>query len=583
MTNDGQRGFETARESEPDVVSGGVGETPVGPDTAPGPASDAAATVTDAAQATPGAPDAESPEAAPDIGFALGAALQNARPASGSEFVEEQARRLVHEIARALAAAGPEGWQELVAQFAVTVSDAAVSIVYSDGGERALAIDPPEGVLDIVRAQREVSAQLASGPWWRMVLRMNAAGLMDADYDYGDEPFPEGQLLDPESYRVDLEAFPRQRLPVWLAAYIRHGDRQLRDPVRAAADGARRHAATRVDAVLPPLPVLWSRWAAVAAVYAALESPWGARVMPSLALFEGSSHSGSTLYLLPGDRAVLSGGVWDAPRLDAAYNTGADLPELYRGAPEWVVNPVLNARARDGLLSFCYWWSAGSWYCGEEPAPDGFDTAVPGVWSSEVTADVVCRAFPESSDPRLRSAAQDLVAAAEAFVVTDRTVAEVFEAGLPVREAPAEPGEGEPPSGATESAPPPREEELRQRIAVALSQLSLAGVVAEVPGRLSEEEAISRVADHLRASGLDTTNYPIAQLVAERVSAGWMVFVPVAPGEIAIGRALYYIADDGVIEESSSSEAPEVFIDGFEQRFQQRWSGTSESSHRTGE
>ena len=573
MTNEGQRDFGVAHEPERDAEPGDAGDAP--------------------ATAVSGAASPASSQADPDIGFALGAALDTARPAAGSEFVEQQARELVHQIARALASVGPEGWQELVAQFAVTVSDAAVSVVYSDGGDRVVAVEPPDGVLDIVRAQREVSAQLASGPWWRMVLRVNAAGLLDADYDYGDEPFPEGQLLAPESYRADLEAYPRNRLPVWLAAYVNHGERQLRGPVEATTEGGRRFVANRVEGVLPPLPVLWSRWAAVAAVYAALESSWGARIMPSLALFEGSTHGGSTLYLLPGDRAVLSGGSWDAPRLDASYNGGAPLPDLFRGAPEWVVNPVLNARARDGLLSFCYWWSGGYWYCGEERAPEGFDTAVPGMWSDEVTVDVVCRAFVDPSNPQLRSAATDLVAAAEAFVVTDRTVAAVFEAGLPNRE-PDDSGEATPPntpeaaddSGEATSESTdfvPRERELRERTAVALSQLSLAGVVAEVPGRLSHEEALGRVGDHLRTSGVDTTNYPIEGLVAERVSAGWMVFVPVAPGDIAVGRAVHYIADDGVIEESSSSVPPETFIDGFEQRFHQRWSGVSEQAHRTGE
>jgi hypothetical protein len=38
-----------------------------------------------------------------------------------------------------------------------------------------------------------------------------------------------------------------------------------------------------------------------------------------------------------------------------------------------------------------------------------------------------------------------------------------------------------------------------------------------------------------------------------------MVFVPTEPGEISIGRAIFYIADDGVLEQSSSSVAPSVY------------------------
>ena len=48
---------------------------------------------------------------------------------------------------------------------------------------------------------------------------------------------------------------------------------------------------------------------------------------------ESDRRSGSTLYVLPGDRAVLSGGKWNSELLEAAYNGGAPLPDLYsRGA-----------------------------------------------------------------------------------------------------------------------------------------------------------------------------------------------------------------------------------------------------------
>jgi hypothetical protein len=49
-----------------------------------------------------------------------------------------------------------------------------------------------------------------------------------------------------------------------------------------------------------------------------------------------------------------------------------------------------------------------------------------------------------------------------------------------------------------------------------------------------------------------------------------MVYVPPAAGEMSLGRAIFYIADDGVVERSSSSIAPSIFATGFEQRFRQR-------------
>jgi hypothetical protein len=39
---------------------------------------------------------------------------------------------------------------------------------------------------------------------------------------------------------------------------------------------------------------------------------------------------------------------------------------------------------------------------------------------------------------------------------------------------------------------------------------------------------------------------------------------------MAIGRAIFYVADDGVLEHSSSSVAPAVFAGEFEQRFHAR-------------
>ncbi|WP_067684039.1 hypothetical protein [Nocardia miyunensis] len=462
--------------------------------------------------------------------------------------IEQQATQLAHSIARELAVAGPEGWKRLEAYFAITVAGGVTYTLYYDDADRVARREPSAEIIDLVQMQREVSAQLGDGPWWRMEIRLDVAGHVEADYDYGDEPFPEDQMLVPDAYLADLQAFPRERVPVWLAAYVGHDNRQWRSP-QQAAQGARAEREAGVVPVpsyddFPVLPVFWARWATIAAAFVAIGSEWGPRVLPALGVFEGSSRSGSTLYILPGGRAVLSGGVWDAPALDAAYNDGEPMPDLYSGAPEWVANQVLNPRAARGLMSFCYWWDRDGWYRGESPTSDQISAAIPGVWSADTVADVVCGVVSNDPSGEQRAAAVNLVSAAEAGVITRETLTALFD-------DPADDIDG------------------------ALYQLSLAGLVTDDPVALSQDRAIALVREHILNLGIDTTDYPVEDLVAERLNVGWMVFVPVPEGEIAIGRAIFYIADDRVIEQSSSSTAPSVYATGFEERFHQRQTGAA--------
>lgn len=349
---------------------------------------------------------------------------------SAEKSVEAQATELTHRIARELAIAGPEGWRRLEAVFSLTVAGGVMYVLYFDDADRMVRVDPPDEVVEVVRLQREVSARLGDGPWWRLALSLEVTGQLEADYDYGDEPFPDDQLLVPEAYRADLQAFPRDRLPVWLAAYIGHDNRQWRSPQQAAeqarADRAAGVTAVRSPEDFPALPVLWARWATIAAAFVAVGSDWGPRILPALGVFEGSSRSGSTLYMLPGGRAVLSGGVWGATELDAAYNGGAALPELYAGAPEWIANQVLNPRAARGMLSFCYWWEDGSWHRGGSPSSDQVSAAVPGMWTSDTVIDVVCGVLSAEPGEELRATAANLVSAAEAGVVTRSTLTALF-------------------------------------------------------------------------------------------------------------------------------------------------------------
>ncbi|WP_069161835.1 hypothetical protein [Nocardia altamirensis] len=453
--------------------------------------------------------------------------------------------RLVREIAAAISAAVPPECRSWQATFALTVGADIVEITCLDGDARPVSVPPTEAMTVLARQHRAVSARVAGGPWWRLILWSSADGELDVDYDRGDEPFPDAHLFAPEAYRDDLAAYPRERLPIWLAAYLEHADRQTRSPQRAAAavrgdlDAGVRP--TPMTNELPDLPVMWARWAMLSAAFVAVRSERGPRVLPSLGWFESSRRAGSTLYVLPGGRAVLSGGVWNPPALDAVYNGGAEMPNSYAGAPDWVADPVLNPRAAAGLLSFCYWWDSGRWYRGESPSAEHSGAAIPGVWTADTVADIVASVLPDRASDRVRAAAAALESAAQVGAVTRELVGEIFD------------------------------DPERFDIDGAMYQFSIAGSLdTETRRRMSGPEAIARVRAYITERRLDVTGYPLAQLRADRISAGWMVYVPVPRGEIAIGRAIFYIAEDGVIEHSSSSTPPVTYAAGFEQRYRRR-------------
>ncbi|WP_433709421.1 hypothetical protein ACQP2U_23265 [Nocardia sp. CA-084685] len=461
-----------------------------------------------------------------------------------ADSLDEEMTHLAQRIAAEIMAAGPSGWQSMTAVFALTVAEETIDVVFT-AGDRSTQVDPSESVLASVRRLRELSAWLEYGPWWRLLMWSSDARAPEIGYDYGDEPFPDSQLFAPEVYRADLAEYPRDRLPVWLAAYVGHGDRQTRSP-RSAVAAVRADRAAGVRPVplvyqLPDLPAMWARWAVLSAAFVAVGSQLGPRILPSLGWFEGSRRAGSTLYVLPGGRAVLTGGIWDPPELDAVYNGDAPMPSFYDGAPDWVADSVLNPRAATGMLSFCYWWQQGQWYRGDSPSVEQCDSAIPGVWTADTVVEIVTGLLPDASDSRVRAAADVLVSAAQAGVVTRTTVTDVF-------------GDAD-----------------GFDIDAALHQFSIAGVTAREGQReMSAQEAVDRVRTYILDQGLDTTGYPLAELTAERVEVGWMVYVPVPRGEIAIGRAIFYVADDGVVEHSTSSIAPSVYVTGFEQRYRRR-------------
>ncbi|MEU7634457.1 hypothetical protein AB0C34_31580, partial [Nocardia sp. NPDC049220] len=287
-----------------------------------------------------------------------------------------------------------------------------------------LVTTAPDIVMSLARAHRAQSAVGTNGPWWRLRIVVTDTGATEIDEDHGTQPFPEPYLFAPQAYTADLETYPRERLPVWLAAYVRHDERQSRPPAQAVRHARENRTARRADDQITEFPVLWARWATLAAAFVAVNSLWGPRILPSLGRFEGGAGNGSTLYILPGERAVLSGGVWEAPELDAVYNRGGPMPDYYAGAPDWVADSVLDSRAQAGLLSFCYWWENGHWYRGQSPDVTRFAAAVPAVWSADAVVDTVARLMPRQDS---RGAAEALVGAAENNRVTSDLLAPLFD------------------------------------------------------------------------------------------------------------------------------------------------------------
>lgn len=337
--------------------------------------------------------------------------------------VASEASRLLDPIVHQLALLGPQGWERFSAVFAFTVS-AEVAQLHFWSDDRPALVPVPQSIAQLVRQQREVAAAMPAGPWWRLLLAVTNRGKMTVDYDYGDEPFPDDQLMAPDNYRDDLDAYPRHRVPVWLAGYIA-GPVQGREPGRAGAavavDGDANRPATPTEDV-PVLADLWARWAVLSATYVGVNSEWGPRIFPGYAWYENDHRSGSTLYLLAGECAVLSGGKWNSPLLDAAYNGGQRLPDLYTGAPAWVNTTVLNTRCRNGLLSFCFWSTEGQWYRGVTNTADELDEPLPPVWSADQTVQTMISQTGRDTEERCRR----LLAAARGHAATHAEVAPIF-------------------------------------------------------------------------------------------------------------------------------------------------------------
>jgi hypothetical protein len=330
----------------------------------------------------------------------------------------------VDPVAQQLASLGPDEWEWLRAEFAFTVSAEIADVTFetTDGWQVQLA-DVPEDIMTLVREQRDVSAEMAAGPWWRLLLEVSSEGEMVVTHDYGDDPFPQAQLQPVQNYIDDIAAYPRPSLPIWLAAYLAGPEAQGRDvptaEAAASADLTTGRVATRVDDVAP-LGDIWARWAVLAALHMGTGSEDGPRIAPGLGWYESETRSGATLVLLKGDRAVLSGGWWDSPLLASAYLDDEPLPDLFAGAPVWVNDAVLNIRCHHGLMSFCYWWADGRWWRGATDTVDELDMALPAVWAAEDTLEEMTDIVESADETACLSL---LTAAADGEVTVGQVIA----------------------------------------------------------------------------------------------------------------------------------------------------------------
>ncbi|MEU0503787.1 hypothetical protein [Nocardia sp. NPDC005998] len=501
--------------------------------------------------------------AKPDVAFTLGsdsgahkqspAPKALSAPGKTEASLEEQVQELAVDIGRQLAAAAPEGWTRVDAVFSMTITDAFRRVFYAVADDErhprtVVEAVPDDSVVMTARAQRELVAELEGEPWWRMIVGLSVDGEITVDYDYGDEPFPEGQLLSQQAYRTDLEVFPRERVPLWLAAYIAGDGGQTRPAARAAfhaeLDRVAGSRATLTENEFPPLGVMWARWTTLAAVFVATGSRRGPRILPSLGWFEGAARSGSTLFLVPGGRAVMSGGLWNAPELEQAYNGAGELPAVYRGAPYWVANQVLNPRASQGTLSFCYWWDGTSWYRGDSPSPSEFAPAVPGIWTAETVVNLVAARFGDEADRRVRSAAARLLSAAQRAQVRREHLVDLLT------------------------------EESEFDLDGAYYQFCLAGLTAPDISTVTADRAKDLVHRFLTDAGVDASDHPLDELVAERLDIGWIVWAPTGDDEVVLGRPLFYVADDGIVERSSSSRLSQDYVAEFTDRYRARLAST---------
>jgi hypothetical protein len=467
----------------------------------------------------------------------------------------EDPRVLVEQVAQILADNAPPDFGVVHAVFSLAGAQQIVDAVADTPGG-AVRLPVEVGAVERVRTHRELTIG-EHGPWLRLLLDFDRAGTLQVGFDYGDTAIPVEHLLPGEAYLADFERYPRADVALWLMAHMADEGQQMRTAAQAADDADNENAAgvdvapQRADDEVPPLPQVWSRMAALAAVCRGSQALVGPAIDPAFCVYR-SDRGGCTLARLPDGRAVLSGGVGDSVLLNAAYRGVIVFPELYRGAPRWVHNYYLDERAAAGLLSFCYWWDGDVWYRARIAEPpeqwspaDELAAGMPAIWTAASTADLVQAALVSAgvaATDEMASAAAKFVRAAEARVVSRLHLDRLF-------------------AGAT----PPGFD-----TAEALAQLDAAGVLVPAHAPIDVEAAKRLAAEYCRANQVDTDDYPLA---ATRMDTGWHVFASAANGGIATRRTGVLVADDGVVETVTSGPPSEVAF-AFATRFASRMRNT---------
>lgn len=296
-------------------------------------------------------------------------------------------RGLLDEIRDSL----PRSWSSYLVEIAVAGAEhLSRSIVEVPG--RGLAPLPLNAhVPELAAAHRALTAEPAPWMWLRINETRGGEPVIHTFDGFVGSP-PAYLMFSADTYRTDVSTTSSAPQPLWLLAHLHNRGEQLRSATVAAATPPAQTIGASTE--LPPLDLLWPRFAALAAVFAGLDAPDGPRMNNAFGVFRGTD-GGCSLARLPGGRAVLSGGADHSTLLTAAYLGELPWPDLYRGAPHWVTNLVLDERATVGMISFCYWWSDGHWsraiLSGTEgwSALDEITPAVPGVWTSATTVELV--------------------------------------------------------------------------------------------------------------------------------------------------------------------------------------------------
>lgn len=130
----------------------------------------------------------------------------------------EAQRRLVTVLARELAAAQTEPWDELSYRAFVVADRAQEHVSVVGGWPRPRAQKPTTPVFAEALAElRAVTAPVGLGAWFTVSLTVRADGEVDASYDFDTEPgfLPPAR---PADFARDLERFPRSvdTQPPWL-------------------------------------------------------------------------------------------------------------------------------------------------------------------------------------------------------------------------------------------------------------------------------------------------------------------------------------------------------------------------------